>query len=320
MEKDSRRFLMGHLAMLCATILWGAMSPIAKGLLESEAVNGLSLSALRIGGGAVLFLLASLLPRSLTDDQPVDRKDLKTLFLASIIMIAANQGLFIIGIQYTAPIDTSVMCTLTPVFTLILAAMFIGQKLTPLKIFGVLLGLSGALLIAFSDSSSGIASNPVLGDTLCILAQVCAAIYYVFFLKIINKYPPFTIMKWMFMFSALTYVPCMLPSIMEISWAGFDYSAVFSLAYIILFPTFIAYLIIPFAQRILKPTVISMYAYLQPVVSALLSTMMGLAIFGWTRIFGTLMIFVGVFLVSSIGHFSNKQIGIKIGLPKNSHG
>ena len=307
MQEESKKYMSGHLAMLVATILWGALSPIAKGVLEEGVMNGLALSAVRIGGGALLFFLASLLPKSITNDQHVERKDLFTLFLASVIMISANQGLFIIGIQYTTPIDTTVMCTLTPVFTLLLAALFIGQKLTPLKISGVVIGLVGALIIAFSETNSGIASNPILGDTLCVLAQVCAAVYYVFFLKIINKYSPFTIMKWMFIFSALTYVPCMIPFLVESSWSAIGSDTVLSLAYIVIFPTFIAYLIIPFSQRILKPTVISMYAYLQPVVSAVLSAIMGLAIFGWSRILGTLMIFTGVFLVSSISHISLKQ-------------
>ena len=294
--------------MLCATIMWGALSPIAKGVLEEGLIDGLALSAIRIGGGAILFLMFALLPKSMTDDRPVERKDLWTLFLASFIMISLNQGLFIIGIQYTTPIDTSVMCTLTPVFTLLLAAMFIGQRLTPMKIFGVFLGLAGALLIAFTETGNGIASNPVLGDALCVLAQVCAAIYYVFFLQIINKYPPFTIMKWMFLFSAITYVPCMAPFLMDVSWSELGSQTWWSLGYIIIFPTFLAYLIIPFSQKVLKPTVISMYAYLQPVVSAVLAAVMGLAIFGWSRIIGTLMIFCGVFLVSlSVSHIAKKR-------------
>lgn len=284
--------------MLLATVMWGALSPIAKGVLEQGVVDGLALSAIRIGGGALIFLLIALLPKSVTGDCKVEKKDYITLFLASLIMISANQGLFIIGIEYTTPVDTSVMCTLTPVFTLILAAMFIGQPLTVLKVLGIVLGLTGALIMAFTNESNEIASNPMLGNLLCILAQVCAAVYYVFFLKIINKYPAFTIMKWMFLFSAVTYIPFIMPFTSPIEWGSMDYSAILSLFYIIFFPTFLAYLIIPFAQRLLKPTVISSYAYLQPVVSALLSSAMGLAIFGWNRIFATLLIFVGVYLVS----------------------
>ena len=284
--------------MLLATVMWGAMSPIAKGVLEQGVVDGLSLSVIRIGGGTLLFLLFSLLPKRVTGDTKVQRKDLFTLFLASVIMISLNQGLFIIGIDYTTPVDTTVMCTLTPVFTLLLAAMFIGQPLTPLKVTGVVLGLTGALIMALSSEENEIASNPLLGNTLCILAQVCAAIYYVFFLKIINKYPPFTIMKWMFLFSSLTYIPCILMFTQPIELSSLGLTSILSLLYIIIFPTFLAYLIIPFSQKMLKPTVISSYAYLQPVISASLAYFMGLALFGWNRIFATTMIFIGVYLVS----------------------
>ena len=306
-QASRRDLASGHIAMLFATVLWGSLSPIAKGVLEGGVVDGLALSAIRIGGGAILFILVSLLPKSLINDKPVERKDILTLFIASAIIISLNQGLYIIGIEYTSPIDTTVMCTLTPVFTLLLAAIFIGQRLTLIKVSGVVLGLIGALIIALSDPEPGIATNPVLGDFLCIMAQVCAAAYYVFFLKIINKYPPFTIMKWLFIFSAVTYIPCMSPFLMDVAWENIDMSTVLSLLYIIIFPTFTAYLIIPFSQRVLKPTLISMYAYLQPVIAALLATFMGLAIFGFTRIIGTVMIFVGVYMVSSSGYFFKKK-------------
>lgn len=306
----NKSVLPGHFAMLAATIMWGAMAPIAKGILQEGNIGGVALSALRIGGGALLFLIASLLPRKLTGDRFVERKDLLKLFLASVVMISFNQGLFIIGIEYTSPVDTAVMCTLTPVFTLILAAFFIGQLMTPLKVLGVVLGLSGALMMAFSEGGTSVASNPLLGDTLCIIAQVCAAIYYVFFLDIINKYPPFTIMKWMFFFSFITYVPCVSSSLIGIDWA-FSSKTILSLAYIIVFPTFIAYLIIPFSQRLLKPTVISMYAYFQPVVASVLAAIMGLAIFGWDRILATILIFIGVAMVSLVtgGKFREARHG-----------
>lgn len=284
--------------MLLATIMWGAMAPIAKGVLEEGVLDGLSLSIVRIGGGTLLFLLCSLLPKRLTGDTRVERKDFLALFLASLIMISANQGLFIIGIGYTSPVDTSVMCTITPVFTLILAALFLKLPLTFLKVTGIILGLTGALIMALSNKSEEMATNPLLGNTLCMLAQICAAVYYVFFLKLINKYPPFTIMKWMFLFSTLTYVPCTLLFTQPIDWIALSSSSVLSILYIIIFPTFLAYLIIPFSQRLLKPTVVSSYAYIQPVVSALLSFIMGLAIFGWNRIIATAFIFSGVYLVS----------------------
>ena len=305
--------------MLLATIMWGAMAPIAKGVLEEGVLDGLSLSVVRIGGGTLLFLFCSLLPKKLTGDCKVERKDFLTLFLASLIMISANQGLFIIGIGYTSPVDTSVMCTLTPVFTLILAALFLKLPMTFLKVTGVILGLTGALIMALSDKSEEIAINPLLGNSLCMLAQICASVYYVFFLKLINKYPPFTIMKWMFLFSSLTYVPFIFIFTPPIEWLSISLTSVLSILYIIIFPTFLAYLIIPFSQRLLKPTVVSSYAYIQPVVSALLSFLMGFAIFGWNRIIATAFIFSGVYLVSfSMSRKQHKEKTEELSLKENA--
>lgn len=296
-KHDSNRWE-GHVAMVFANILWGAMSPVAKAVMQEGVITGITLSALRIFGGTLLFLIAALLPSRLTGDVPLARRDVWKVFLASIIMISANQGLFILGISYTTPLDTAVMTTTTPVFTLILAAIFIGMPMTPLKIFGVVLGVAGALILSFYGAASEIASNPLLGDALCLGAQICAAVYYVFFLGVIGRYPPFTLMKWMFLFSSLTWVPCTTPWLLETDWAAVSATSWWSVAYIAIFPTFIAYMLIPFSQKRLTPTVVSMYAYLQPVAAAILASVMGLAVFGLVKGVASLLIFAGVACVT----------------------
>lgn len=288
----------GHVAMIFANVLWGAMSPVAKIVLQEGVISGVTLSALRILGGTLLFIIASILPSSMTGDRRVERCDLGKILLASIIMISANQGLFILGIGYTTPVDTAVMSTTTPVFTLILAAIFIGMPMTPLKIAGVFLGIVGALILSLYGTVSEIASNPILGDALCLGAQFCAAVYYVSFLGLINKYPPFTLMKWMFLFSSLTWVPCTTPWLLDVDWCAVSANSWWAIAYVVVFPTFIAYMLIPFAQKRLKPTAVSMYSYLQPVSAAILASLIGLAVFGWVKGVATMLIFAGVACVS----------------------
>ncbi|MDE6503748.1 MAG: DMT family transporter, partial [Muribaculaceae bacterium] len=145
--KSAPRQWEGHMAMFFANILWGAMSPVAKSVMQEGVITGVTLSALRIFGGTLLFLIAAILPSRVTGDVPLDRRDILKVFLASVIMISANQGLYILGISYTTPVDTAVMSTTTPVFTLVLAAIFIGMPMTPLKVFGVVLGIAGALIL-----------------------------------------------------------------------------------------------------------------------------------------------------------------------------
>lgn len=290
----------GHLAMLGANMVWGAMSPICKGVLESGAMTGIALSAVRIVGGTLLFLVVGLfLPASVRGEERVAGRDLLKMLVASVLMISANQALYIIGIGYTTPIDSSVMSTLTPVFTMLFAAIFISMPLSWMKVGGVALGLGGALMMVLIGGGRGaVATNPALGDSLCLMAQMCAALYYVFFSGFIKRYTPFTMMKWMFIFSSLTYVPCTLPWLLETEWSAISTGSWLSIAYIVIFATFISYLLIPFSQRLLKPTVVSMYTYFQPTTAALLAAAMGLAQFGAVKIVATAMIFAGVWFVT----------------------
>lgn len=292
----------GHLAILAAAIFWGAMSPIAKNLMLSGAVTPPALSAIRIAGGAIVFWLAGLvLPKSATGGSRIARSDVATILLMAILITSANQGLYIIGIGYTTPFEATVMTTTTPVFTLLLAAIFIGMPMTFMKVTGVAFGLGGALLLAFAtrgNDAMAIASNPTIGNLMCMGAQICAAVYFTMFRPVISRYHPFTLMKWLFLFGTLTWTPFVWNDLMAVDVARLDGQSLWSLAYIVICPTFLAYLFMIYAQQQLKPTTVSMYSYIQPLTAAALASAMGLADFGWTNIFATILIFAGVAMVA----------------------
>ena len=297
-EKYNSR-LLAHIAILLANLGWGVMSPISKDVMLSEAISPLALSGVRITGGALLFFIFSfLLPESVNTHQKIDSRDWWRLAAASLLIISANQGLFILGVGMTNPIDSSVMSSLTPVFTMILAAVFLHFSMTWLKISGVVIGLGGTLLLVSSSDQSSIATNPLMGDLLCLAAQFCAAVYYVAFSDIIRKYSPYTLMKWLFYISTFTYVPFCIPAILKTDFSAFDLKLWGEIAYIIIVATFIGYLLIPVAQRQLKPTVVSMYNYLQPVFAAIIAVTIGVGNFGWLKAAATLMVFIGIALVN----------------------
>lgn len=288
-----------HLAILFANLGWGVMAPISKMVLLSGVMSSLALSGLRISGGALLFFIFSwLLPQSMQTRQHVDIKDILKIFLCSLLMISSNQGMYIIGMGLTNPIDASVMGSMTPMLTMILAAIFLKFPMTWIKVAGVAMGLAGVIILVSDSSQSSIAVNPVLGNLLCLGAQFCAAVYYVGFDGIIRKYSPYTLMKWMFFMSAFTYVPFCIPEIMRVDFASLPSEIWWELAYIITIPTFLGYIMIPFAQRSLRPTVLSAYSYLQPVVASVVAVALSVGDFGWGKVFAALLIFLGIALVN----------------------
>lgn len=291
--------LQGHLALLLANVAWGVMSPVSKSVLLDGQITPLALSAIRIGAAAALFWILSLvLPVSVAPREKIRRSDWGKVLLASILMISANQGLFILGIGFTNPIDSAVMSSTTPMITMLLAAMVLGFPITRAKFLGVIIGLGGVILLVAGNTAGAAATNPVLGDCLCLAAQICAAVYYVWLIGLTKRYAPFTLMKWMFYLSAITYVPCCAPELLSVPWRELPADTWASLAFIVVFATCMSYLTLPFAQRRLKPTVVSVYNYLQPVMAAIAAVALGVGEFGPVKMAATALIIAGVYFVN----------------------
>ena len=288
-----------HLAILGANLCWGINSPVSKAVLLDGGISPVALSAIRIGGAAIIFLLLGMiLPESAAPREKIKKDDFWKIVAASVLMISANQGLYIIGIGYTNPIDSAVMCSVTPLITMILAAWLLHYPVTRLKLLGVLTGMTGVIMLVWGNRAGATASNPVLGDLMCLGAQIAAALYYVLFMGLISRYHPFTLMKWMFFISALTYVPLCAPEVAAIDFASVAPTVWAGIAFIIVFATVLSYLAIPYSQRWLKPTVVSIYNYIQPVAAGIVAVWLGVGELGISKLAAIVLIFAGVYFVT----------------------
>ena len=293
-----RGALKGHAALLLANIIWGLNTPICKTVLLSpenpEGISHSALSVYRLVGAFLLFWLASaFLPR-----ERVAWRDLGGLFVASLFGIQLDQIFFLWGLSLSSPINISIIATSVPILTMIFAMLFLREPITPLKAGGVALGAAGAVLLILVSNHTEGGSGSLLGDIIGLLSSVCYAVYLTACRKTILKYSPVTTMKWMFFFAAIVvsvlyYRPALevdFPALPAHVWGGALYAIVLS--------TFLAYLMIPFAQHYLRPTVISMYNYIQPVAAVLLTVIIGLDTLGFTKAAAALCIFAGVWLVT----------------------
>ena len=288
----------GHLAVLVANLLWGLMAPVSKEALNYFALNGISpvvLPSMRMIGATCCFWLFSLF----TPRERIDRADWPWLILAGLLSIAFNQNLFVCGIAFTSPIDASVMTTMLPIVTMLLAAAVLREPITGMKAGGVVVGLCGALLLVFSGGGElTLDANHALGDAMCLGAQVSFACYLVFCKRIIGKYSPITLMKWMFLTSSVVVLPFTSGQLMEVDYAHMPLSVWMEIGYVVLLGTFVTFLLMPIAQKRLRPTVVSSYNYVQPVVSAVASVSLGLAAFGLVKGLAAVLVFAGVLLVT----------------------
>ncbi len=285
--------------MLTANMAWGLMSPLSKGIMMFGSIGYLSLVSFRLGGAAIAFWIASLFVKR----EKVPAKDLLLLFVASLFAIVFNQGIFIAGVSMTSPINASIVTTFLPIVTMIISFFYLKEPITFKKTLGVIVGGFGAALIIISstqqDVSSGIeSSNNLLGIILVFLAQLSYATYFVLFKKFVEKYSPITLMKWMFLFASIVFLPIGQKEFLKLDYASIPFHIYRDILFVILGSTFFTYLMVPIGQKNLRPTVASMYNNMQPIVATIAAVMMGIDVFGWMKASAIILVVLGVVIVN----------------------
>jgi drug/metabolite transporter (DMT)-like permease len=294
----------GHAALFVAYIIFGLNIPITKNVLEHEEVcSALALTFYRIGGAALLFWILSLF----TKRESVPFRDLLTLLGASLLGIFINQTTFIIGLSHTSPINASVITSVAPIITMLLAAFFLKEPVTWKKAIGVMVGASGALWLILTGNTDGQQQITVTGSLLCLLSAFSFGIYLTAFKKIILKYSPVTLMKWMFLFASLFALPFCWKDIVVVQYTAIPVNIYLQIIYVVALATFFAYLLIPIGQKLLRPTIVSMYNYIQPIVSSLVAVALGMDGFGWIKGSATALVFLGVYIVTTSKSYAQLQ-------------
>lgn len=282
----------GHAAMLSANIIWGLNAPIGK-----EALLELSpqvVTSFRLLGGCLAFwLLSAFLPK-----EHVPRKDKIRFVFAALAGFTFNQGLFISGLSLTSPIDAAIITSSLPVITMLLAALLLREPVTWKKVAGIALGITGALILIAGGSHDNSSGSSLAGNILCFAAQISFALYLTLFKGLISRYSPVTVSKWLFLFASIFYLPFAAGDVASVDYATVSSQLWLKVAYIILCATFIAYLLIPIGQKLLRPTIVSMYNYAQPVVATVVSVVLGLSVFGAKSALAVVLIFTGVWFVT----------------------
>lgn len=290
--------LRGHAALLAANLLWGLMSPIAKMALTSGYLDAISLITFRILGAAILFWFASLFAKK----EHVPHQDMIRLFFAALIGIVLNQGCYVFGVSMTSPIDVSIVATTAPIIAMIIAAFYLKEPVTAKKVLGVFLGATGALLLIISSARSEThelsGENHVLGALFCLLSQTFFALYFVVFKDLTARYSPLTLMKWMFIYSAICTIPFSYRSIIAIDFATMPAEVMIDILYVVVIGTFVTFMLLPVGQRLLRPTVGVMYNYIQPITASLVAVWWGIDTFGWMKGMAIGLVFLGVYVVT----------------------
>jgi len=282
------------LAALGATTIYGINHTIAKGVMPTY-VTPFAFILLRVLGATILFWGISFLGPK----ESIEKRDWLRLVGAALLGMVINMLSFFKGLELSTPINSSVLVTISPIIVVILSAFFLRERITKNKGFGIALGFLGALgLVLFGAELRQDAPNIPLGNSLFILNATAYGAYLVVAKKLVAKYHPFTLMKWLFTIALLINFPITIHDFMQIQWTTMPMWAYGVLTFVVIGTTFCTYLFNLFAMTELKASTIGAFIYVQPLIGILFAMITGKDSLTTVKIVAAIMVLVGVYLAS----------------------
>lgn len=290
------------LALILATfvsIIYGMTFTIAKDVMP-RYVEAFGFIILRVGGAAILFWLLWFFSRKskVIREEKIESKDYLRIIIAAFFGVALNMLSFFKGLSLTSPISASVLMVSTPIIVLILSAVMLKEKMQKRKIFGIVLGLIGTAFLILYGKSAGNATNAILGNFLVFVNAASYGLYLVIVKKLMDKYHPFNFAKWIYLIGFIMVLPFGWVEFQTINWLLMPTVIYWKIGFIVVFSTFLTYLLNLLTMKELKPTTIAVFVYLQPFFATVFAISLGKDQLTLEKMVSAILIFTGVYLVT----------------------
>lgn len=290
------------IALILATfvsIIYGMTFTLAKDVMP-KYVGAFGFIILRVGGATILFWLVWLFSRKskAIREEKIQPKDYLRIIAAGFFGVALNMLSFFKGLSLTSPISASVLMVSTPMIVLILSAIILKERMQKRMIFGIILGLIGTAFLILYGKSVGNATNATLGNFLVFINATSYGLYLVIVKKLMDKYNAFNFAKWIYLIGFIMVLPFGWNEFQAIDWVFMPTTIYLKIGFVVVFSTFLTYLLNLITMRELKPTTISVFVYLQPLFATIFAISLGKDELTVVKIVSAVLIFIGVYLVT----------------------
>jgi len=295
-----------NLALILAAstaVIYGISFTVAKEVMP-QYIKPFGFILLRVSGATILFWISSLF----IIKEKIKLTDFGRIFIAAIFGVALNMLTFFKGLSLTTPISASVIMVTTPILVLSLSSIFLKEKASIKKLIGIFIGLIGAVFLIAYGKNLDEGNNEFLGNLFVFINAVSYALYLILVKGLTKKYHPITLAKWLYLIGLVLIIPFGIKELNQVDFNSMPTVIYLKAAFIVVFTTFISYLFNLLAIKKLKPTTVSIFIYLQPVIATIYALLVQSDTINSIKIIATLLIFAGVYLVSSKNETKLKPI------------
>jgi len=287
------KIVLAHISLFVANLIYAINYTFAKDVMPTF-IQPSGFILLRVTGAVTLFLIFYFL----FVNERVEKKDIIRLAICGVFGVAINQLLFFEGLNLTTPINAAIIMTINPVLVIIMSALILFEKINIRKGIGIALGLVGASTLILNGGSVSGNTNYMLGNMFVFVNAASYGLYLVLVKPMMQKYHPITVMFYVFGFGLLYVLPFGYTELMAVDWLSFPPIIIWEVLFVVICTTVIAYLLNSSALKLLNPSTVSIYIYLQPVLATLFAIFRGADALDEMKIISAIIIFVGVYLVS----------------------
>jgi drug/metabolite transporter (DMT)-like permease len=286
---------LAHLALLFTNLFFAMNLGAVKHLTNLQLAKPFGINVARVGVSTVLLWCLYLMkPGKIR----IQKGDMKRFFLCALTGIAINQLLFLKGLSLTHSIHAALLMLITPILIVFIAAWILKERLGILKVTGLALGVSGALVLILAKDNAAAGNDIILGDVLIIINAVSYTAYFILVKPLMQKYDPVIVIRWIFTFGFLMVLPFGWTEFIEIPWERYTALDYTSMGLIVITGTFLAYLFNVYGIKILGASVAGFYIYTQPVFAALIAMLFLHEDLSVYKLVAAALIFTGVYLAN----------------------
>ncbi len=284
-----------HLALLGTNIFFAINYTAIKYLIGNGFVKPFGLNFIRISVTAILLWVVYLFkPVKIA----IDKTDLPRFALCALTGIAINQLLFVKGLSLTYSIHATLLMLATPILITFFAAWILKERLTKRKMVGLLLGVSGAIVLITARDQGSTANDVLWGDLLILVNAVSYTAYFILVKPLMKKYEPLLVIRMIFSIGVFLVAPFCWNEFIDTAWQTFTFHSWTILAIVVIAGTFLAYIFNAFGLKVLGASTAGAYIYSQPVFATVIAIVFLGESLDWYKLIAAVLIFAGVYLVN----------------------
>ncbi len=288
-----RSKLIASLYALISISFWGVSFVSTKAVLGK--LDPYSLLVLRFGIGALFLLLLLLMQRTRL---LVSINYLPHLMVLGILGVFVHQVLQATALLTINASSAGWLISFSPIFTVLLSILFLHEKMSLTKAAGMVLAITGVLLITTTRSGQSFKFAMNIGFFLMILSTLNWAVYSVLLKSLKIPYSPLLVTFYMSLLGLILTIPFI---IRNRGWESLSLLTPTEWAHLLFLGVFvsgIAYWYWGKALGVLEASKVSMFLYLEPVSTLVAAVLLLQEKVLFISVAGGIIIIMGVIIVN----------------------